>query len=576
MRAAVVSAVVAAVCSGAAVAQPAGKLPLAPPPQSPASAAQVDAVFSAFDATTPGCAVGVGKNGNVLFAKGYGMADLEHHVPISAKTMFYMASVSKQFTALTVLTLAKEGRLDLKDSVRKYVPELPAWANKMTVYQLLTHTSGVRDYFTLGQLSGLPGETVYTDDLVLRILGRQQGPNFDPGTQFLYSNSGYVLLSIIVKRVTGKPLNDVARGVVFGPLGMTATLFQHDHSGLIDNKAYGYDRRNGTWHASNSMLDVVGDGGLYSSVDDMMRWMSNFDAPKVGADSLSVMEEPGKLGDGKPIAYGMGLAPGMYRGLKVIDHSGGLAGYRTEDMWFPTERLAVVVLCNSGAANPTQLGQRVADLYLKDAPLPAPASPATATQIDNKPEVAVDPKLLDAYVGDYELRPGFVISFVRDGDHLVTQATGQAAFPMYAVSNTAFRLRLIAAEVDFDGPEDGGKAQSAVLHQNGAVAALKRVVIVRPSAEQLKTYEGRFYSPELDVTYEVANRDGRLQVRFPGGELVLNPMGKDVFAGPGGSTATFSCVGGGPCSGFSLDDGRALKLRFTRVASAAPGAKQGS
>jgi CubicO group peptidase (beta-lactamase class C family) len=565
MRAAVVSVVmIAAICSGAAVAQPAGQGP----------EAQVDAVFSAFNKSTPGCAVGVARDGKPVFSKGYGMADLEHGAPITPRTMFYMASVSKQFTALTVLMLAKEGRLALTDPVKKYIPELPPSADKITVYELLTHTSGVRDYFTLGGLAGLPGETTYTDDLVLRMLGRQQGLNFEPGTQFLYSNSGYVLLSIIVKRVTGQPLNAVARSKVFGPLGMKTTLFQHDHTHPIPDKATGYVPQAGAWRIANSPLDVVGDGGLYSSIDDMFRWMANFDAPKVGAESLAAMEAPAKLGDGKTIGYGMGLAPGDYRGLKVVDHSGGLAGYRTEDMWFPLQRLGIVVLCNSGAANPTVLGQRVADVFLKDAPQPPPASPGQAAKLDDKPEVAVDPKLLDAYVGDYELRPGFIISFVRDGDHLVTRATGQGAAPMYAVSNTAFRLRVAPAEVDFDSPADGGKAQSAVLHQNGAVVPMKRIEIAKPSAEQLKAYEGRFYSPELDVTYEVSVRDGGLKVHFPGGDVNLNPLRKDVFTAQAG-TATFTCAGAGPCTGFSIDDGRATGLRFTRVANTAAGPKPG-
>jgi CubicO group peptidase (beta-lactamase class C family) len=532
-------------------------------PGEPRPAAAVDAIFSAFNATTPGCALGVAKNGTPVFSKGYGMADLEHAVPITPKSMFYMASVSKQFTALTVLMLARENRLALTDSVRKYVPELPAYADRITLYHLLTHTSGVRDYFTLGALSGLPDDTAYSDDLVLRMLSRQKGLNFDPGTRFLYSNSGYVLLSIVVKRVAGKPLDEVARSHVFAPLGMNQTLFQHDHSALIRNKAFGYDWR-GTWHASNSRLDVVGDGGLYSSIDDMLHWTRNFDDPVVGADAVKTMQAPATLADGKTIEYGMGLAPGLYRGLKVIEHGGALAGYRTQDMWFPSERLAVIVLCNSGAADPTQLARRVADLYLKDAPKPPPPAPLAMA---NKPEVAVDPKLLDAYVGTYQLMPNFFISFVREKDHLVTRATGQEAVPMVAVSDTIFRLRAVPAEIDFDRPTDGGKTQGAVLHQNGASLPMKRVEIVTPSPQQLKFYEGKFYSADLDVTYEVSARSGNgLRIRYPAGEIDFDAVGKDAFAGPGIGTVKFVCAGDTACDALTIDDGRALNLRFDRIA----------
>ena len=562
-RSTAAGASLALILSAAVSAQPKEHPPLA----------EVDALFSAFKATTPGCAVGVEKDGVPVFSKGYGMADLEHTVPITPKTMFYMASVSKQFTALTVLMLAKENKLALTDSVRKYVPELPAYADKITLYHLLTHTSGVRDYFALGALSGLPDDTAYSDDLVLRMLSRQKGLNFEPGTSFLYSNSGYVLLSIIVKRVAGRPLDAVARSHVFAPLGMNETLFQHDHTGLIRNKAFGYDRRGDAWHASNSRLDVVGDGGLYSSIDDMFRWTHNFDVPSVAADSLRAMQAPATLANGKAIEYGMGLAPGLYRGLKVIEHSGGLAGYRTEDMWFPSERLAVVVLCNSGAADPMQLARRVADLYLKGAPQPAPSAPAALAE---RPEVAVDPKLLDAYVGNYQLRPGFIISFVREKDHLVTRATGQEAAAAYAVSETAFRLRGAPVEFDFDQPAEGGKTQSAVLRQDGLTLPMKRVEIVAPSAQQLKPYVGKFYSADLDVTYEISGSDGgSLRLQSPAGDANLDLVGKDEFAGPGIGTVKFACAGDGPCNALTIDVGRASNLQFARVPTTTAGTKPG-
>lgn len=560
MRAAIVSLLIAALCSSGALAQP----------TQPEAGAKVDALFAPFNSTTPGCAVGVGKDGSAVFSKGYGMADLEHGVPITPRTMFNMASVSKQFTALTVLMLAKENKLALNDSVRKYVPELPPYADKITIYHLLTHTSGLRDYLTLGELAGLPAnETAYSDDIVLRMLLRQQGLNFAPGTRNLYSNSGYVLLAIIVGRVAGKPLNEVARAQIFGPLGMSDTLFQPDHTGLIKNQAFGYDLRKGAWHAFNSRLDLVGDGGVYSSVDDMFHWMGNFDAPKVGADALSAMETPARLAGGKTVGYGMGLTLSAYRGLKVVEHFGALAGYRAEDMWFPAEKLSVVVLCNTNLVNPAQLARKISDLYLKEALQPAPA-------LAYEPEVAVDPKLLDAYVGDYELSPGSIVSIIREKDHLLSRTTGQSATPMYAVSDTAFRLRTAPAEVDFDAATGGGSAQSAVLHQEGALVPMKRVAIPRPSAEQLKAYQGRFYSPELDVAYYVLDRaEGALEVLYPGGEITLEPVGADTFAGPRIGVVKFVCARGHACSGLSIDDGRALNLRFVRVAKRKAGAKSG-
>lgn len=336
----------------------------------PAQNARVDALYEKF-VKGPGCVVGVVQNGKVVHAKGYGLADLEHDVPLSPQSVFYLASVSKQFTAMSVLMLASEGKIALEDSIRKTIPELPAYADPITIRQLLHHTSGLRDYLTLGDLAGYSPDHVFTDHSALRLITRQKALNFAPGTDFLYSNSGYVLLSMIVKRASGKLLDDYAREHIFTPLGMSSTRFQHDHTNPIPNRALGYERRDGTWHIANSMLDVAGDGGLYSSVEDLMKWAANFDEPKVGGAALIEMRKRGRLQNGHEIDYGMGLAPGQYAGLPIFQHGGGLAGYRTMIAHFPSERLAVVTLCNNGGNSPSF--KQVAAAFLPS--LPASDSP---------------------------------------------------------------------------------------------------------------------------------------------------------------------------------------------------------
>jgi CubicO group peptidase (beta-lactamase class C family) len=293
-------------------------------------AAQVDRLFAEATAQTPGAAVGVVQDGVVVLAKGYGSADLEHGIGLGPGSRFYMASVSKQFTAMAALMLARETGMDLAAPVRETVPELPACAKDISLYHLLTHTSGLRDYFTLGALAGRSQETVYTEPLVLALLARQQGLNFRPGSAMLYSNSGYVLASIIIERVSGQRLDAFARQRIFAPLGMDASLFQHDHAALVVGKAFGYERRGDGWFASNSPLDVVGDGGMYSCVDDMLRWLQNLQAPRVGASELEQMQQPARLnGGGVFKSYGLGLALAEFHGLAAVGHSGGLRGYRT-------------------------------------------------------------------------------------------------------------------------------------------------------------------------------------------------------------------------------------------------------
>jgi CubicO group peptidase (beta-lactamase class C family) len=324
----------------------------------------VEAIFKDFAADSPGCAVGATRGGEPLAARAFGTADLEHGVPLTPQSVFYMASVSKQFMALSILLLERDQKLRLDDRVRTYIPELPEHAATITIRQLLHHTSGLRDYLTLSALAGNPPDFVITERAVLNTLARQTKLNFEPGAEHLYSNSGYVLLSIVVHRVSGRPLDEFARERIFTPLGMRSTRFQHDHTVPIPGRAIGYVRRGESWRIANSALDVVGDGGMYSTVDDMLRWAAAFERPEF-APLLSRMQTPGTLGDGKAIGngYGMGLAQGTYRGLQTVAHGGALAGYRTSFLRLPSEKLTVVTLCNNATANAGRLAPMVAEHY---------------------------------------------------------------------------------------------------------------------------------------------------------------------------------------------------------------------
>lgn len=362
----------------------------------------IDAIFKDLATNdSPGCAVGVTRGDAPLAAKAYGMANLEHGIPLTPQSVFYMASVSKQFAALAVLLLERDGKLRLEDRVRTYIPELPDHAAAITVQQLLHHTSGLRDYLTLSSLAGNPPDAVITERNVLAMLTRQSRLNFEPGAEHLYSNSGYVLLSIIVQRVSERPLDVFARERIFTPLNMRSTRFQHDHALPIPGRAVGYIRRSGTWRISNSMLDVVGDGGMYSTVDDMLRWATAFERPEF-APLLARMQTIGTLADGRAIAngYGMGLSAGTYRGVPTVSHGGSLAGYRTNFLRLPREKLTVVTLCNNGMANAGRLAQMVAELYTAAGMSAAPAGAAAAPP-QAPTQTAIPRELGQALAGKY-------------------------------------------------------------------------------------------------------------------------------------------------------------------------------
>ncbi len=406
--------------------------------------AAVDALFSEFaSGNMPGCVIGVVQRGAVVLAKAYGMADLEHRLPLTPQSSFYMASVSKQFTALAVLLLERDGKLRLDESVRRYVPELPSYADDITLRRLLHHTSGLRDYLTLGFLAGYSPDYVWTERAALRMITRQQHLNFPAGSEHLYSNSGYVLLAMVVQRATGRTLDEWTREHVFAPLAMSSTRFQHDHSRLIPDRAVGYVRQDTAWHLGISMLDVVGDGGLYSTLDDMLRWAANFDDGMLAQEQLSLMQTPGTLKNGNAInnGYGMGLVRGVYRGLETISHGGALVGYRSAFLRLPAEKTTVVCLCNASTASPGRLAQRVADLYVGHAMSAAVVTPNSPAVVNEPVSGAAAPAVLrNALVGTFysaELDAVYVVR--QEGEQLLVEAGDRP--PVQLLASGGDRLR---------------------------------------------------------------------------------------------------------------------------------------
>ena len=325
----------------------------------------IDSIFAPYASRqSPGCAVGVTRRGALVFARGYGMADLEHDTPITPTTRFYIASLSKQFTAMSIVLLAQEHRLSLDDSIRKWVPEVPSFGATITLRQLMHHTSGLRDYFTLLALAGWPSDGPLTEKGFLDLIARQKSLNFAPGDEFLYSNTGYALLAIVVHRASGETLRDFARDKIFAPLGMTSTEFRDDHTQLIPQRALGYQPSGGTYKISQPEFDVVGDGGVYSTVEDLARWDANFRSGKVGGKSaIALLQAPGHLNDGQSIPYGFALTIGQFHGLRTIAHYGAYGGYRSTLLRFPDNDLSVITLCNTAAA-PSTLAEQVGALLL--------------------------------------------------------------------------------------------------------------------------------------------------------------------------------------------------------------------
>ncbi|MGH7461102.1 MAG: serine hydrolase domain-containing protein, partial [Longimicrobiales bacterium] len=318
---------------------------------------QVDAIFARYDRKdSPGCALGVVRDGRLIYQKGYGSANLDYALPNGPEMVYYVGSVSKQFTAAAVALLSLDGRISLDDPVSKYVPEMNHLPH-LTVRQLVHHMSGVRDIYTLMALAGIRMEDVFPETDAIGLIARQKELNFAPGTDYLYSNSGYLLLAQIVRRVTGKSLREYADERLFKPLGMTNTHFHDEPYHIFPNRAISYAPVQGGGYRISYLLnfDKIGAGGLYTTLNDLMLWDRNFYDNKLGKGFLELMHRRGVRADGDTLAYAFGLQIGRYRGERTVRHSGSLMGFQADLVRFPEHRFTVMALCNGNDITPTTL-----------------------------------------------------------------------------------------------------------------------------------------------------------------------------------------------------------------------------
>lgn len=417
------------VCAGALLL---GAAPLAA--QADSLGAEVDRIFAPYAAPgSPGCAVGVVRDGRLVLARGYGTADLARGTAITSRTSFYIASTSKQFTAASIALLERQGKLSLDDDVRKYVPELPDYGARVTLRHLLHHTSGLRDYLVLLSLAGRPLDRPWTDADILELLGRQRALNFEPGSEFLYSNSGYLLLATVVRRVSGQSLREFARDQLFVPLGMRVSHFHDEPGHEMRGAALGYAPRPGGGYRAASLprFALVGDGGIYTTVEDLARWDANFYHNRVGGAALQqALHSSTALAAGDTLSYALGLTLGSYRGLRTVGHAGSFQGFRAELLRFPDARFSSIVLCNVATADPTALARQVADAYLADRLAAAPPPEQTAPAARPAPRTLMAPQLAEDYVGRFasdELQARYTISLGQHELRLRRGALGEVS-----------------------------------------------------------------------------------------------------------------------------------------------------
>ena len=329
---------------------------------------KVDQAFYAYKINDgPGAAVAIKQKGKILYSNGYGLANLEYDIPVTPTSVFHIASVSKQFTAFSILLLQADGKLNINDDIRKYIPEVPDFGTTITLKHLATHTSGLRDQWNLLQMAGWRMDDVITKEHVLKLVSRQEELNFEPGEEMYYCNTGFTLLAEVVARVSGKSFAEFTKERIFDPLEMTNTLFYDDHEKIVKNRAYSYYESASGYKKSVLNYANVGATSLFTTVEDLSKWAENFSDLKIGSkEIIKTLNTRAILNNGDTVAAAMGQFVGKYKGLNEIQHGGADAGYRSYLTRIPDEDFSVVVFGNSASFNPSSFAHKVVDIYLSD------------------------------------------------------------------------------------------------------------------------------------------------------------------------------------------------------------------
>ena len=524
----------------------------------------IDRIFTEWNKKdVPGCALGIIKEGKLIYAKGYGMANMEYDIPNSASSVFRIGSTSKQFTAASIVLLAEKDKLSLDDNLKSLFPDFPDYAKKITIRHLLNHTSGIRDYLQISYLKGLGDDDYYTDDNVMKWLINQTDLNFSPGEEYLYSNSGYWLLGQIVKKVAGMNMAEFAMKEIFEPLEMNSTHFHNDHTQIVKNRASGYvPDNNENFKISMTTLDMIGDGGIFTTINDIKKWDDDYYETAVLSKELwNVMTQQGVLNNGEVIDYASGLMISKYKGLKTVRHGGAFVGFRAEILRFPEQKLSIAIFANRGDANPSRMANQVADILLKD---------KLIENIDKKDkkvkfDITEDEFQLSQLIGNYEIQPGVVARLSIKNDSLnVLQTWDKSTYNILKVSGNTFQISGNEnLSFSFSNLKDGFTQTLKVLQGDSETIAARKKEI-DTSGINLKDYVGSYYSNELDVNYNFEIENEILFFRIENTSSTIECIISDLDQ--------FSTETGlvrfqrkdGLISGFELDSGRVKNLKFKK------------
>lgn len=535
----------------AALAQPAPKLDL-------------DAVVASIAPSGPGCVAGVVLPGASPVIVARGQADLEHAAPLTPGTLIETGSLAKQFTAAAIVLLAQDGKLGLDDDIRRFLPEMPDYGAPITIRHLLNHTSGLREQWSLMALTGNgPGAQVHTNAMILDLASRQKGLNFPPGAEFLYTNTNYVLAAIIVERASGTSLQVFTHQRLFQPLGMEHTRWREDFRAVVPGRANAYAPSGNGFAANMPFTSVYGNGGLLTTVGDLLLWNAFLDRPLAlpgGPTLVAALETPGRLNSGAPLDYGLGLEITRDHGRRLVSHSGSTAGYKTWLGRYPDEGVSIALMCNNGGVDPVVMGERIGQQALLAAGY---VQAEAAVSAPKAVTAAQSPKDFTSYQGLFrDPVGGDVVRLAAVGGQLnMTRGGSQTLTPL---GENRFQTA-DGGVVVF--PRKGAEPAAFNLTRGGATQTF---AAVRPPATDpaaLADYIGTYYSAELDTRITVVRQGDTLVMRQRFAvEWPLAPSFADAFTTRlrGVTTFVFARDGEGKVISFGAWAGGARNIVFVR------------
>jgi CubicO group peptidase (beta-lactamase class C family) len=527
---------------------------------------KVDELFAQWDKPdSPGCALAIIQNSEIIYQRGYGMANLEYDIPIASNSVFDIGSNSKQFTAMCIVLLARQNLLTLDDELQKYIPEIPIYSHPITIRHLINHTSGLRDYLALMDFAGMIYENDYPDEEIIDLIARQQSLNFQAGSEQLYSNTGYFLLAEIVKRVSGKSLSVFAQEYIFAPLGMKNTHFHDDFRQIVKNRADGYaPKEAGGFQIDMSLLDSCGDGQLYTTIEDLLLWDRNFYHNILGGYGQDLIEEimtPGKLDNGEVISGAFGLQIGDRGGLKRVMHGGSWMGYQSQFVRFPDRHFSVICLANLGTFDPTKLAFQVADLYLEHEYIEA---------IDNPMPRSVESLAIDLPLSELQLRTGFYHNPTTNSiweleikDDKLMAKLAWMYFQLAPIDSSHFQSIDAVYNYDIEFPDRSTQMVVKVNAGKGLeIFTLQKLLAA--TSQSSTDYIGSYYSAELDSSYKITLEEDKLSVKCKGSPpFYLKSIGENLFFAEG-DRFEFIRDEQERVIGFDLCGDRVRRLHFTK------------